>query len=113
MDTFKIGTSTTERCACVKECGTEMGLESSVSLPEYFGDIVKVLRCTVRPVASAVTCGSGRITAEGTNHIRIVYTAENGGVYTYETSEPFSGHIDVSGCDGAAAVFTEEGEKQI
>lgn len=104
MDKLKTTTEKTEVCSLVKEFSTEQPIDCSVSLPEYFGDIVKVLKCNVNPVASSVTCNSGRITAEGVNVIRIIYISENGGIYSYETSEQFSKYIDASGLDGECSI---------
>lgn len=104
MDKLKADVRTVESCSLVNQFSTRQGLELSVSLPEYFGDIVKVLRCSVTPVAVSVVCQSGQITAEGYHVVRMVYVAENGGVYAYETSEQFSRHLDVSDCDGCNVV---------
>ena len=104
MDKLKADVRTVENCSLVNQFSARQGLELSVSLPEYFGDIVKVLRCSVTPVAVSVVCQSGQITAEGYHVVRMVYVAENGGVYAYETSEQFSKHLDVSDCDGCNVV---------
>lgn len=112
MDKLKTNKTKMQICSLVNEFSAEQPLESSITLPEYFGDIVKVLRCTVCPVAASVTCSSGRITAEGVNVIRVVYAADNGGVYSYETTEQFSKYIDVNSCDDACSVvdtITAEG----
>ncbi len=95
------------RRRCLFESTLEQPVDSDVTLPEYFPDLVRVLKCTLTPRITAVQNAADRVLAEGSAQLCVLYLCEEGGMRCYEQSIPFSVHADCagvqSGCAGAKA----------
>ena len=88
----------------VRELSDGQTLETFLTLPEYSGDVSRVLTCSVTPVVSAVTVSADGVALEGSCQIRVLYLAQDGAIYAPESSEPFSARLPSSDCDGCRAV---------
>lgn len=74
----------------------EIGVESDIVLPDYFGDIERILKCTLTPRVSSKRIEGGRVTISGTAFARMVYLASDGNILSFETQIPFTKNFDVN-----------------
>ena len=58
------------------EGAAEQPVDSDITLPEYFPDVVRVLKCTLTPRITSVQGSADRIPAEGSALLRILYLSE-------------------------------------
>ena len=82
------------------EGASEQPVDCDITLPEYFPDVVRVLKCTLTPRITGVQASTDRITAEGSALLRILYVSD-GGVRCFEQSIPFSKAAECTDLDGA------------
>ncbi len=105
MDQLKIETQETKLVAPGREYGGEQPLEIRVTLPEYLGDVVRVLRCTVSALPENVAVAGERLNANGSARVHIVYLADGDGVCAYDTSEPFTKSMEAPGIPEQVSVL--------
>ena len=74
---------------------TEIGVQSDIVLPDYCGDIERILKCTLVPRLSGKRVESQRLSVSGTGFLRMVYLTAEGKVDSFETQIPFSKNIDM------------------
>ncbi len=75
-------------CGCVFEKSVKQTLDLGWNLPDYCGEIRRILHCSVTPCVSGVSVGGGRATAVGEIQIRLIYLNERGRVdMFFETAE--------------------------
>ena len=79
-------------------------VESEITLPEYFPDIVSVLRSTLRPNVSQTKLQSGKLIIEGTALISIIYICDEKKLHCFEQRIPFTKSIEVSKSENCYAV---------
>lgn len=84
------------------EGSAEQSVESDITLPEYFPDIVKVLKCTVLPNIASVSASGDRITAEGNAVLSVLYLSDDGKMHCFEQKIPYSKYIECKNTDGCA-----------
>ncbi|MBE6828351.1 MAG: DUF3794 domain-containing protein [Ruminococcaceae bacterium] len=82
-------------------------VESDITLPDYFPDIVKVIRCCVTPNISKIFVSQNCVNAEGTSVLNILYLSEDGRLHCFEQKIPFSKSLD-SAVD-ESYVYTAQG----
>ncbi len=72
----------------VKECAekmkTEQGIETQITLPDYCGEIKKILKCALVPGIHSVSRTGERVSARGNILLRVLYCAENDRIDCYE-----------------------------
>ncbi len=72
----------------VKECAekmkTEQGIETQITLPDYCGEIKKILKCALIPGIHSVSRTGERVSARGNVLLRVLYCAENDRIDCYE-----------------------------
>lgn len=68
----------------------EIGVDSDIVLPDYCGDIERILKCTLSPRISSKRAEEGKITISGTAFMRLVYLTPEGKISSFETQIPFS-----------------------
>ena len=104
---FTTGKIALSRRRCLFESTLEQPIDSNVTLPEYFPDLVRVLKCTLTPRIHAVQNAADRVSCEGSAQLCVLYLCEEGGMRCFEQSIPFSVHADCpgaqNGCAGARA----------
>ena len=72
----------------------EQQIESDITLPDYFPDIVRVIKCTLKANIAGVTSGGNRITADGNAVISVLYMCENGKIHCFEQKIPVSKSVE-------------------
>jgi len=88
----------------VYEGAAEQAVDGDITLPDYYPDVKRILKCAVSPGISGVQTSGGRVTADGNAVARIVYVGEDGRVRALEQSYPFSKSVEISGLPENAAV---------
>ena len=68
----------------------EQAVDCDITLPDYFPDVVRVLKCTLTPRLTVVQGGADRITADGSGLLRVLYLSEGNTVRCFEQNIPFS-----------------------
>ena len=75
-------------CGCVFEKSVKQNLDLGWNLPDYCGEIRRILYCSVTPCVNGVSVGGGRVSAAGEIQVRLVYLNEQGQVDVFfETAE--------------------------
>ena len=85
----------------------EESVEAELSLPEYMPEILRIIKSTADTKINSCRLVGERVTVDGVCDLRMIYTAEDGGVYTFSGSRPFTRHCENSEfaqCTDAVAV---------
>lgn len=72
----------------------EETIESDMSLPEYMPEILRIIRTTATPKISSCRLSGDRVTVDGVCELRMLYTAEDGGLYAYTHTQPFTKYCE-------------------
>lgn len=88
----------------VCETTAEQSFDADINLPDYCPEIQRVLKCTLSPNVMSVQNSSGRVTADVSVVLRLIYVGDNGVVSGYDQSYPMQKIIDSSKIDSACAV---------
>ncbi len=86
----------------VEEC-----VEAELSLPEYMPEILRIIKSTADTKINSCRLVGERVTVDGVCDLRMIYTGEDGGIYTFSQSRPFTRHCenpDFNTCTDAVAV---------
>lgn len=81
-------------CTSVFETTAEQSLDADISLPDYCPEIQRVLNCDVIHNLTSVQNASGRITADSTATVRILYVGDNGNLASYEQNYPIQKFVE-------------------
>ncbi len=81
-------------CETLFESTAEQSLDADISLPDYCPEIQRILKCTVTPDVNSVQNNSGRVTADVTAVVRVIYAGENGKLAAYEQNYPLQKFIE-------------------
>lgn len=73
----------------------EQSLDFDVNLPDYYGEIQKILRSSLVPRISSKSVSGQTLTIDGNACFNIVYLDENGKICSYEQMIPFAKNIDL------------------
>lgn len=90
-DSLKLGFYDT-----VCETNAEQSFDAEVNLPDYCPEIQKILKCSLSTDIVSVQNNSGRITADISAKLCLIYIGGNGVVSGYEQSYPIQKFIDSS-----------------
>lgn len=77
------------------EKNIEQAIDCEINLPDYCGDISRVLQCFAFPNITGSSVMAEKISIEGTTLVRLLYVSE-GEIYSYEQTCPFSVQADIS-----------------
>lgn len=77
------------------EEAAEQQIESDITLPDYFPDIVRVIKCTLKANIVSVSSGGNRITADGNAIISVLYICESGKLHCFEQKIPVSKYVEM------------------
>ena len=69
-------------------------VECSMILPDYFPDVMKILRYTAKTVKSPVSMKDGVRTVSGSVNIEVSYVSEEGELCSCSQLQPFSHGFD-------------------
>lgn len=75
---------------------SEIGVETALVLPDYMGDIEKILRCSLTARASSKRIEGQRLIVGGVAFMRMLYITNDGKVESFETQIPFSKNLDLN-----------------
>lgn len=81
-------------CESAYESTAEQSIDADINLPDYCSEIRRILKCTVIPNINSVQNNSGRVTADVTATIKILYIGENGRLAGYEQNYPLQKFIE-------------------
>ncbi len=97
----------TER-VCLEQM-VELPIETDFSLPDYLGEIKKVLKCTVTPYLESKQLATNTLTATGTVMLSILYLDPKENLFCAEQEIPFQKTIESAKSleNGACEIVTE------
>lgn len=81
-------------CETVYETTAEQSLDADINLPDYCPEIQRILNCRIITGLTSVQNNSGRITADGTACVRILYADESGKIASYEQNYPIQKFVE-------------------
>ncbi len=82
----------------------EQSLNADITLPDYCPEIQRILKCEVSAYVTNVQNSAGRVTADATANVKIIYAAENGKTGCYEQSYPLQKVTESSRLEGNVSV---------
>lgn len=68
-----------------QELSAQQNIETSITLPDYCGDIKKILRCTFRPGIANLSLSGETISATGKADISLIYVNDSDKIDCYES----------------------------
>lgn len=83
----------------VEEC-----VEAELSLPEYMPEILRIIKSEAEPKINSCRLVGERVTVDGLCELRMIYTAEDGCIYAFSQSRPFTRHCENAGFSDALDV---------
>ena len=86
------------------EGSSEQPVSSEITLPDYFPDIVRVVRSRMRVNISSQSVLSGKLTVEGSAVLSVLYLCGEGMLHCFEQRLPFSKTVDVKDDEGCIYV---------
>ncbi len=81
----------------------EQAVDCDLSLPDYCGEISRILKCFAQPNITSSSVSGDRIIIDGTVTVRLLYVSD-GELSSFEHSSSFSKQIDID-CDAVGAVL--------
>ena len=78
----------------VKENSIEECVEADLSLPEYMPEILRIIKSTAQTKVNSCKAVGERVTVDGECELRMIYTAEDGCIYSFAQSRPFTRHCE-------------------
>lgn len=75
----------------VEEC-----VEADFSLPEYMPEILRIVKSVAEPKINSCRLVGERVTVDGVCELRMIYTAEDGCLYSFTQTRPFTRHCENS-----------------
>lgn len=91
-------------CDAAFETTVEQSLDADIALPDYCPEIQRILKCTVISNVTAVQNNSGRVTADASAVVRLLYVGDNGKTAGYEQSYPLQKFIESNRITSDSAV---------
>lgn len=86
----------------------EESVEAELTLPEYMPEILRIIKSSAEPKINSCRLVGDRVTVDGVCDLRMIYTAEDGCIYTFSQSVPFTRHCEnadfTDACDVNAKV---------
>jgi hypothetical protein len=73
-----------------QEISPQQNIETQITLPDYCGDIKKILKCILGPGISNLSVSGDRATATGKVSLRLIYVNDKDKIDCYEGSEDLS-----------------------
>lgn len=74
----------------IAEAAAQQNIDFDVTLPDYCGDVKKILKCIVTPGIGGTTTSAAGVTVSGTVTVRLIYVSEKDKTDCYETTRDFS-----------------------
>ena len=73
-----------------QEIAAQQNIETQITLPDYCGDIKKILRCILQSGITNLSYSGDRVTATGKVSLRLIYVNDKDKIDCYEGSEDLS-----------------------
>ncbi len=89
----------------VCETTAEQSFDAEINLPDYCPEIQKILKCSLSSDVVSVQNNSGRITADISAKLSLIYIGDNGALSGYEQSYPIQKFIDSSKITSDCVVY--------
>ncbi len=80
----------------VKENLIEECVEAELSLPEYMPEILRIIKAVAEPKLISCKVVGERVTVDSACEMRIVYTAEDGCIYSFSNTRQFTKYCEMS-----------------
>ena len=81
----------------VKDNSIEECVEADFSLPEYMPEILRIIKSSAEIKINSCRLVGERVTIDGVCELRMIYTGEDGCIYSFSQSKPFTRHCENSG----------------
>lgn len=78
-----------------QEISAQQNIETNITLPDYCGDIKKILRCTFRPGITNLSLSGEMLSAAGKVDIRLIYVNDSDKIDCYESQLELSAFSSV------------------
>ena len=78
----------------ITDNSVEESVESELTLPEYMPEILRIIKSTAEPKINSCRLVGERVTVDGLCDLRMIYTAEDGCIYSFSQSRPFTRHCE-------------------
>lgn len=101
---FGIEKTTVKQCETVFEGKCEQSIDTEISLPEYCGDIQRILKCCSQINVRSSQLTGGRFVVEGDAVLRLLYVSDDEKTDCFEQVIPLSCYQDVNAPDGSFCV---------
>lgn len=85
---------------------SEECVEADFSMPEYMPEILRIIKSVAEPKIISCRVTGDRVTVDGTCLLKMIYTAEDGGVYSFSQERNFTRYcenVEFSDCADAIA----------
>lgn len=97
-------------CKASEEKKAVIPVDCSIILPDYFPDVMKILRYTAKTVKFPVFSEDGSETVSGNVNIEVSYVSEEGELCSCSQLQPFSHSFEIKGKNFAAEADVSVGE---
>ncbi len=87
----------------IHETSVEQSVDTEFSLPDYYPEISKILKCLADVNVMSSQCGENGVNIGGQVAMTVLYTDPEGQINSFSHTYPFSKNIDFKGADGAFA----------
>lgn len=67
----------------------EESVEAELTLPEYMPEILRIIKSVAETKINSCNIVGERVTVDGVCELRMIYTAEDGGIYSFSQTRPF------------------------
>ena len=91
----------------MKDNSIEECVESDFSLPEYMPEILRIIKSTAQPKINSCKAVGERVTVDGECELRMIYTAEDGCIYSFSQTKPFTRHCENNVFNNATDISCE------
>ena len=96
---------------CLFNQTVEQPIDLELPLPDYCPDIARVMKCKAIPRVGAKGLNGQNLSVEGTVTIHVIYCDNEGKLFSFESTIPFSKSIETGcDCDGGAVVVRAKSE---
>lgn len=82
----------------------EESVEAELILPEYMPEILRIIKSTAEIKVNSCNVVGDRVTIDGVCELRMIYTAEDGGIYSFSQTRPFVRYCENPEFENAADV---------
>lgn len=73
---------------------SEECVEADFSMPEYMPEILRIIKSVAEPKINSCRVTGDRVTVDGTCLLKMIYTAEDGGVYSFSQERNFTRYCE-------------------